>query len=217
MQLSLLRAVPACAAIRRSGAQARRALRTAPVALRQAKSQAGESSNVPVRSSAPETGLALPGGSRFLSPFRAMQEMERELESFVRGFGLPALDTSLAPRGALSLAVDVEDKGSEYLITADVPGMDREDIKVEVSPDNVLTISGERKTESKTEEEGGLVRMERSYGSFARSFRLPDHVNVEGIKAQTQAGVLKLTVPKSEEAEAKKTIKIDIGGDGGSA
>lgn len=87
-------------------------------------------------------------------------------------------------------------------------------VQVEVSPDNVLTISGERKAEAKSEE-GGVVRMERSYGTFTRSFRLPEHVDAENIKAHTAHGVLKLNIPKSPEKESKKVIKIDVGDGGG--
>lgn len=76
----------------------------------------------------------------------------------------------------------------------------------------MLTISGERKAETKSEE-GGVVRMERTYGTFTRSFRLPDHVDAEHIKAQTAHGVLKLTIPKSTEEEAKRTIQVDVAGE----
>ena len=67
------------------------------------------------------------------------------------------------------------------MISADVPGMSRGDIKVQVSPDRVLSISGERRSESQEgSEEEGTLRVERSYGSFLRRFRLPDNVDVEG-------------------------------------
>lgn len=85
-------------------------------------------------------------------------------------------------------------------------------LQVEISPNNVLTISGERKSETKSEE-GGVVRMERSYGTFMRSFRLPEHVDPEGIKAHAAQGVLKLTVPKSPEKEEKRTIPVNVEGE----
>lgn len=85
---------------------------------------------------------------------------------------------------------------------------------MEVSPDRVLTVTGERKSEKKEEGEHGWVRMERSYGSFARSFRLPDNVDSSGIKAEMKHGVLQLTVPKKEGEETKKqSIHIDVGGE----
>lgn len=74
-------------------------------------------------------------------------------------------------------------------------------------------MSGERKEEKKEEGEGGFVRMERSYGSFTRSFRLPPNVDANSIKAEMNNGVLQLTVPKKEEEETKsKTISIEVGG-----
>lgn len=147
----------------------------------------------------------------------------------MRGFGFPStllstLPTSdsiesalfASPSRALSLAVDVKDLGNAYEITADTPGMTNEDVKIELSPDNkILTIRGERKSETKEEEaDTGFVRMERSYGSFARSFRLPDHADPDAIKAEMNQGVLKLTVPKKEKEEnvgkeEVKTIPID--------
>jgi HSP20 family protein len=83
--------------------------------------------------------------------------------------------------------------------------------QIKVSPDHVLTISGERKSESK-QEEGGLVRMERSYGSFFRSFRLPDNVDLEGIKAEINKGELQLRIPKTEVQEETKEIEIPVEG-----
>ncbi len=74
-------------------------------------------------------------------------------------------------------------------------------------------MSGERKEEKKEEGEGGFVRMERSYGSFTRSFRLPPNVDANAIKAEMNNGVLQLTVPKKEEEGTKpKTISIEVGG-----
>jgi HSP20 family protein len=75
-------------------------------------------------------------------------------------------------------------------------------------------MTGERKSESKEEGEGGFVRMERSYGSFHRSFRLPEHVDTSAIKAEMKNGVLQLTVPKKEgEEAAKKKIEINVSGE----
>jgi HSP20 family protein len=133
----------------------------------------------------------------------------------MRSFGVSLADeSSFLPRNVMSLAVDVQDAGNAYVIHADVPGMKKDEVKVEVSPDGVLTMTGERKSEKKEEGEGGkVVRMERSYGSFHRAFRLPDHVDASGIKAEMKNGVLQLTVPKKEGAEEKKTVQIDVGGE----
>ncbi|EFN55012.1 hypothetical protein CHLNCDRAFT_23898 [Chlorella variabilis] len=113
-----------------------------------------------------------------------------------------------ATSAARALAMDIKDTDSELQITADVPGLTKDDIKVQVSPDRVLSISGERRSEHKEgSKEAGNLRIERSYGSFLRRFRLPENVDVEGIKANTKDGVLRLTVPKTEAAKPKQ---IDI-------
>ncbi|PSC72119.1 heat shock Hsp20 [Micractinium conductrix] len=152
-----------------------------------------------------------------------MRTMEEEMSMLSRAFGMPSLMPSslfdqsmfdlpaaadLPAVAAKSLAVDIKDTGKSLEIVADVPGMNKEDIKVQVSPDRVLTISGERKSEHRegSEEEGNL-RVERSFGSFMRRFRLPEAVDVEGIKANVKDGVLRLEVPKTEAAQPKQ---IDI-------
>lgn len=101
-----------------------------------------------------------------------------------------------------SPSVDVEEKDNAYLVSADLPGLKKEDIKVELN-DNILTISGERTRESKTE--GGYS--ERSYGRFQRTFTLPVQVNSEKIQAHFEDGVLRITLPKAEGARSH-SIKI---------
>lgn len=150
------------------------------------------------------------GMGRMMSPFRLMQDMEQEMNDLMKGFGLTHLSDSPMVKHDMSLAVDIEETKDSYMISADIPGMKASDIKVDVSPDHVLTIVGERKSEEKSEE-GGVVRMERSYGTFGRSFRLPDHVDIHGIKAEASRGVLKLHVPKVEEEKVEpKTIAINV-------
>lgn len=99
-------------------------------------------------------------------------------------------------------SVDIGEEENSYLIRAEVPGMGKDDINVEVK-ENTLTISGERKDEK---EEKGLKfhRRERVYGRFERSFYLPNNVDTGKIMANFKDGVLELTIPKKEEAQAKK-------------
>ena len=79
-----------------------------------------------------------------------------------------------------------------------------------MSPDRVLTIRGERRSEvTEGSEEEGTLRVERSYGTFARRFRLPDNVDSEGIRASTKDGVLRLTVPKTEEPK-QQNIEVQV-------
>ncbi len=144
-------------------------------------------------------------------PFDSLhREMDRLFEDFFTGSRLPTR-FGLADNGLQSLSpqVDVVEKKSDYIISAELPGMDEDDIDVTVT-DGVLTLTGEKKTEHTEGEEDNPVRIERSYGRFQRRFSLPPDVDVESIKADFSKGVLKLTVPKLPEAQ-EKTRKISIG------
>ena len=99
-------------------------------------------------------------------------------------------------------AVDISESGDNVVVTAELPGTKAEDVKVTVSND-VLTIQGEKKRETKTEE-GQVHRTERSYGSFMRSFHLPYAVNADKISAHHRDGILTVTVPKAEKAKTKQ-------------
>lgn len=105
-------------------------------------------------------------------------------------------------------AVDVEETKDEYLIKAEMPGMKKEDVKISLT-DNMLTLSGEKKTESKTDDKR-FHRMERSYGAFQRSFALATPVKGDKVSAVFKDGILEIRVPKSEDAKSKEIdIKID--------
>lgn len=105
-------------------------------------------------------------------------------------------------------AVDVSEKEDRYIVKADLPGMKQEEIKVNLE-DNVLTISGERKEEKEEKDEKKRYHYyERSYGSFARSFTLPNTVKTEEIKAKYEKGVLHIEIPKAE-AKKPKEIKVE--------
>lgn len=106
-------------------------------------------------------------------------------------------------------AVDIVESNDAYLVKAEVPGLAPENIDVQVEND-VLTVRGERKHESE-EERGGYRRVERSYGSFARSFVLPKGTRAEAIEAQVEHGVLTVTIPKAPTASARK-VEVKGGG-----
>lgn len=110
--------------------------------------------------------------------------------------------TSWAP------AVDIFENEHELVVKADLPDVKPEELDIRVE-NNILTIRGERKFEKKVDEKNYL-RLERSYGSFARSFSLANTVNSEAIKADYKDGVLTLTIPKREEAKPKQ-IKVNVG------
>lgn len=103
--------------------------------------------------------------------------------------------------------IDITEEDKDYVIRADMPGMDKKDIDVSVEGDT-LTISGEKKEESKTSE-GGYQHMERSYGSFSRSFALPDYVDKENVDASLKSGVLELRLKKTGEPK-RNGKKIEV-------
>jgi HSP20 family protein len=104
-------------------------------------------------------------------------------------------------------AVDIYEGENELVVKADLPDVKPEDLDIRVE-NNILTIRGERKFEKKVDEKNYL-RVERAYGSFARSFSLANTVNSDAIKADYKDGVLTLSVPKREEAKPKQ-IKVSV-------
>ncbi len=113
-----------------------------------------------------------------------------------------SMDTRLAePVTGLVPLMNIEELKDEYRITLEVPGMEKDDLDIQIK-DDVLTISGEKKEDIK--EEGTLFRRERWFGKFTRSITLPNDVNVDKIEAEYKNGVLTLHLPKSEEAKGRK-------------
>jgi len=104
-------------------------------------------------------------------------------------------------------AVDIYETEHELVVKADLPEIDPKDLDIRVE-NNILTIRGERKFEKRVNEDNYL-RVERAYGSFARSFTLANTVNSDAIKADYQNGVLTLNIPKREEAKPKQ-IKVNV-------
>ena len=104
-------------------------------------------------------------------------------------------------------ALDVSETENEIIVKAELPGMDPKDVQVDFEGD-VLTIKGEKKQE-KEEKEENYHLVERSYGTFSRSFRIPKPIQEDKIKANYKNGVLKIVLPKAEEAK-KKPIQIEV-------
>lgn len=104
-------------------------------------------------------------------------------------------------------AVDLAEDNDTVTIKAEVPGLRKEDIKIKVR-NGILTLSGEKKFQEEKREDN-YYRIERSYGSFARSFTLPSSVDPDGIKANMKDGVLELVIPKKPEAKEKE-INVDV-------
>ena len=136
---------------------------------------------------------------------RLRDEMDRIFEGWPRFFGRPVGEEGL--RGAWLPAVDIREGKDAIVVTAELPGIDANDVDVSVQ-ENVLTIRGERRREE-TREDETFHRVEREYGVFERSFTLPRSADPNGIQANYRDGVLSLTVPKREEAKPK-TLKINV-------
>ncbi|MCC5789307.1 MAG: Hsp20/alpha crystallin family protein [Opitutales bacterium] len=114
---------------------------------------------------------------------------------------------ALAPSGDWSPRVDISETDKAFIIKAEVPEVNKEDVSVSFE-NGVLSISGERKQEA--EEKGKTFhRVERHYGSFCRSFSLPENVDDENIKATFKDGMLKLEIPKIEKAKPK-AIEVKV-------
>ena len=135
-------------------------------------------------------------------PFAAMQkEINRVFEDFGRG--------SLAnlSNGEISPRIDIAETDNAVEVTAELPGIDEKDVEV-VLRDDVLTIKGEKKSE-KEEKRKDYHLVERSYGSFTRSVRLPFEADSEAVKANFAKGVLKVSIAKPAEVK-EKTVKIPV-------
>lgn len=135
-------------------------------------------------------------------PFRELEDMSERLN---RMFARPAVRPG-SGKEALTVAdwmptVDISETDAEYLIKAELPEIKKEDVKVTVE-DGVLTLQGERRQE-KEEKGKKFHRVERSYGSFVRSFTLPESVDDAGVKAEYKDGILALHLPKTERVKPK--------------
>lgn len=104
-------------------------------------------------------------------------------------------------------AVDIHETENNFVVKADVPGINKDDIQIDLK-DNTLTIKGEKKFENKSSKDN-YIRVERSYGSFVRSFVLPQNVDGGKITATYKEGVLEVTLPKKEESKPKQ-IKVEV-------
>ena len=141
---------------------------------------------------------------RTMSPF---EDFERWFEDVL---GSPLSRKGLTKKWfgeELFPVADIFDDGANLVLKAELPGMAKEDIDVKLI-DNVVTISGERKREEKVEEKD-YYRVERSSGSFLRSFRLPVEVKQEEIAATFKDGVLEVKLPKTEEAKNRE-FKVTV-------
>lgn len=144
------------------------------------------------------------------NPFHDLRSLQEEVNrlfstNLSRSFGN---DEGIA-RGAWTPSVDIYENKDQIVLEAELPGMQREDFDLTIE-NNVLTLRGERRFE-KREESDNYHRVERAYGSFTRSFTLPQTVSGEGANAEYKNGVLRVSLPKREEVKARR---IQISGEG---
>lgn len=137
-------------------------------------------------------------------PFREFEDMFRQYSPFfsraVRR--VEGDDATWRP------VTDITETDAEYVIKAELPEVKKEDVKVTFEQ-GVLTVSGERRQEKRQKEENE-IRVESFYGSFSRSFALPDNVDAKGIQAESKDGVLRIRIPKTKPTEPEKAIAIEI-------
>jgi len=139
-------------------------------------------------------------------PFETLSSLRRDMDRlWDRFFGE---DLGLTRwREVWTPSLDVSETKNDLIVKTEIAGVDPKDVDISLSGDT-LTIKGEKKQE-KEEKEEGYHLMERSYGSFSRSVRLPVEVDQDKVKASYKNGVLKITLPKSEKMRAKE-IKVNI-------
>jgi HSP20 family protein len=142
-----------------------------------------------------------------LAPFTDFEGMRREMDRVWESFLEGGLRRRTEEAREWLPSLDVAETKNEIVVKAEVAGMDPKDIDISLS-DGVLTIKGEKKQE-KEEKEADYHLVERSYGSFTRLVQLPKEVQSDKISASYKDGILKITLPKSEEAK-KKEIKIKV-------
>ena len=137
----------------------------------------------------------------YFDPFVTFRrEMDRMFDDFFTGFGGRGLMASSAGWQGVTPTLDVTETDKEIVVTAEVPGLDDKDFEVTLAGD-MLTIKGEKKAEHE-ERNGDSHYMERRFGSFSRSLRLPHEVKDEKVDAKYDKGVLTIRVPKSAEAQS---------------
>ena len=140
-------------------------------------------------------------------PFKDLFDLQKEINRlFETSFS--RLPQRFISEESFAPAIDLYEDENEYVVEAELPGLKQDEIKVSVE-DDILTISGEKKREKEVKEEN-LYRSERFYGKFERQIVLPQNAEKDNIKASYKNGVLKVVIPKKEEAKSKRVdIKVE--------
>ncbi len=127
------------------------------------------------------------------------KDLSSILDGFFKGY---SEDSSFVDTGTWAPAVDIKEEDNRFLVIADLPGVNKDDIDISLE-NNVLTLKGERKTEKK-EDTKGYSRIERNQGQFYRRFSLPQTADESQIAAKYQHGVLEISIPKKELSQQKR-------------
>ena len=190
----------------------------------QGQQPAGQASQgMPRSGNGQQTGVAPRRGSmasRFnmdpfeffrMSPFAMMRRFMEEMEQQWAPFGAGRGEQGIAARGGTAFAPPLEifEREGHLVVRADLPGLTKEDVQVEVTDDS-LTIAGERRSEHDTQHEG-LFRSERHYGTFHRHIPLPEGVDAAQVKASFQDGVLEVTMPAPRPQARGRQIEVQSG------
>ncbi len=142
----------------------------------------------------------------FLGLSRLQRDIDRMFDDFLSPGRMWLQETDLTP--TFNPACDVQETDSHYVVSFDVPGISKDNLKIEVV-DGMLTVSGEKRTE-KAQGKAASHLLERSYGQFKRTFSLPSHIDAEKIEANYEDGVLTISLAKAESAKPRE-IKIGEG------
>jgi HSP20 family protein len=141
-------------------------------------------------------------------PFRGLNTLNEQFNRLLTDSFVPSGETAMAN---WSPAVDIYETEGELVVKADLPDVNEKDIDIRIE-NNTLTITGERKFEQKVNKDNYL-RVERAYGTFSRSFSLPNTVNTEAVQADYHNGLLTVHLPKREESKPKQ-IKVGVSANG---
>jgi len=145
-----------------------------------------------------------------LIPRNQINDFDSLFDDFFTGFPVFMGKSDIA-RSLAAMRVDIHEDEGGYEITAELPGVKKEDISVTLRND-ILTITASKETENEKKKKGKVIRRERSSGTFTRSFTVDDGVRQEDIEANFNDGVLTLSIPKRGQVEAEPDVhKIDIG------
>lgn len=136
-------------------------------------------------------------------PWNAMRQLQNEMSRVFDSAVTGAEDGSNVVTSRWTPAVDIKENSEQFVITADIPGVEPKDIEVTME-NGVLTIKGERKLEARDGGDNGYRRVERAYGSFYRRFTLPDTADAEAIAASGKHGVLEVVIPKRAALQPKR-------------